>query len=41
MDMGKEMIKTKDCKLLLDTVQFVVISRHNRIPNNRHNLAET
>jgi hypothetical protein len=35
MDMGKEMITTKGCKRLLDAFQFVGISSHNGIPNNR------
>jgi hypothetical protein len=34
MDMGKETIITKGCKLLLDAFQFVGISSRNRIPNN-------
>jgi hypothetical protein len=35
MEMGKETIITKGCKLLLDAFQFVGISSCNRIPNNR------
>jgi hypothetical protein len=35
MDMGKEMIKIKVCKLLLVAFQSVGISSRNRIPNNR------
>jgi hypothetical protein len=35
MDMGKETIITKGCKLLLDVFQFVGISGRNRIPNTR------
>jgi hypothetical protein len=34
MDMGKEMIETKGCKLLLDPFHFVGISRHNIITNS-------
>jgi hypothetical protein len=32
MDYGKDTIKTKGCKLLLDAFQFVGISRRNRFP---------
>jgi hypothetical protein len=35
MDMGRETIKTKSCKVLLDAFQFVPISRCNRISSNR------
>jgi hypothetical protein len=35
MNMGKETIKTKGCKLLLDAFQFVGISSRNGIPNDR------
>jgi hypothetical protein len=35
MAMGKETVITKGCKLLQDVFQFVDISSHNRIPNNR------
>jgi hypothetical protein len=35
MGMGKEAVKTKDCKHLLDAFQFVGISIHNRISNSR------
>jgi hypothetical protein len=35
MDMGKETIITKSCKLLLEVFQFVDISSSNRIPNKR------
>jgi hypothetical protein len=34
MNMGKEMIETKGCKLLRDVLQFVGISRGNRVPND-------
>jgi hypothetical protein len=34
MDMGKEIIETKGCKLLLDPFHFVGISRHNIITNS-------
>jgi hypothetical protein len=33
--MGKETIKQKGYRLLLDAFQFVGIGRRNRIPNNR------
>jgi hypothetical protein len=35
MVMRKETIKSKSCKLLLDSFHFVGISRHNRVANNR------
>jgi hypothetical protein len=35
MDMGKETIITKGCRLVLDAFQFVGISSLNRIPNSR------
>jgi hypothetical protein len=35
MNMGKETIITKGCKLLLDAFQFVGISSRNGIPNDR------
>jgi hypothetical protein len=34
MDMGRETIITKSCKVLLYAFQFVAISRCNRIPSN-------
>jgi hypothetical protein len=36
MDMGRETIKTKGSKFLLDESQFDGISRCKRIPNNRN-----
>jgi hypothetical protein len=35
MDLGKEIFETGDCKLLMDALQFVDISRHGRIKKNR------
>jgi hypothetical protein len=35
MELGKETVKQEARKLLLDALQFVGISRQNRIPNNR------
>jgi hypothetical protein len=35
MDMGKDAVETKGCKLLLDAFQFVGIRRHNRMPKRR------
>jgi hypothetical protein len=34
MDMGKEAVKTRRSRLLLDVFQFVGVSRHNKIPNS-------
>jgi hypothetical protein len=35
MDMGKETVITKGCKLQLVAFQFVGVSGRNRIPNDR------
>jgi hypothetical protein len=35
MNIGEEMITTKDCKLLMVTFQLVDISSRNRVPSGR------